>query len=67
MMPKMDGTGPENKGPRTGRGLGRCRKSSATATEEALGRGMGMRRQSGGGQGKGRRMQSGIIKPKGSE
>ena len=23
-MPKLDGTGPQGKGPRTGRGLGKC-------------------------------------------
>mgnify|MGYP005620851103 CR=1 FL=1 len=27
-MPRFDGTGPAGKGPRTGRGLGRCPKSS---------------------------------------
>lgn len=25
-MPKLDGTGPEGKGPKTGRGLGNCRR-----------------------------------------
>ena len=24
-MPRLDGTGPEGKGPRTGRGMGNCR------------------------------------------
>lgn len=25
-MPRFDGTGPQGKGPRTGRGMGRCAK-----------------------------------------
>ena len=60
MMPRMDGTGPEKKGAKTGRGLGNCRKGSAKETGESLGRGLGLRRQSGGGKGKGRRLRSGI-------
>lgn len=27
-MPKLDGTGPSGKGPKTGRGLGKCNPSS---------------------------------------
>jgi hypothetical protein len=27
-MPKFDGTGPQGKGPNTGRGLGRCNSDS---------------------------------------
>lgn len=61
-MPHMDHTGPEGKGSRTGRGLGRCRKPSDNLSEESqfkLGEGIGVRRKSGGGQGKGRRLQEG--------
>ena len=57
-MPKMDGTGPDGKGPKTGRGLGK----GSTFTEEEklqkLGKGMGKKRHAGDedcGEGKGRR------------
>lgn len=55
-MPKMNGTGPEGKGPRTGRGLGRCGKKSQDELGDKLGKGLGKRRKSGGGEGKGRRL-----------
>ena len=55
-MPKMNGTGPDGKGPKTGRGLGRCKKSSPDDINEKLGKGMGTRRKSGGGKGKGKRL-----------
>lgn len=29
-MPRRDGTGPQGKGPATGRGLGGCKKNSKT-------------------------------------
>ncbi len=61
-MPPMDHTGPEGKGSRTGRGLGRCRKPTDKSSEDSqfkLGKGIGTRRKSGGGQGKGRRLQEG--------
>ena len=61
-MPRMDHTGPEGKGPRTGRRLGRCKKKPAeepVSSPHELGKGMGMRRRSGGGKGMGRRMKSG--------
>ena len=61
-MPKMDHTGPEGEGPRTGRRLGRCRQpddSFAESEKFELGQGMGLRRKSGGGKGKGRRLQAG--------
>lgn len=29
-MPRRDGTGPEGKGPGTGRGLGNCKKDNTT-------------------------------------
>ena len=27
-MPRLNGTGPEGKGPKTGRGLGKCKEDS---------------------------------------
>jgi len=58
-MPKMNGTGPDGKGPKTGRGLGRCRKTSQEEISSDLGKGMGKRRKTGGGTGKGKRLQGG--------
>lgn len=55
-MPKMNGTGPEGKGPKTGRGLGKCgKKLSQEALPEKRGKGMGKRRKSGGGKGRSQR------------
>jgi len=60
VMPKMDGKGPDGKGPATGRGLGKC-KGASTGEEKSkkLGEGMAQKRQAGGGKGKGKRLQSG--------
>lgn len=55
-MPKMNGTGPEGKGPKTGRGLGSCEESSSDKLNEKIGKGMGKRRKSGGGEGRGKRL-----------
>jgi hypothetical protein len=55
-MPKLNGTGPEGNGPKTGRGLGRCNKKSPDKNEK-LGTGMGKRRKTGGGEGRGKRLQ----------
>ena len=55
-MPNMNGSGPEGKGPKTGRGLGKCNKTSPDEMHEKLGRGMGLKRRSGGGQGKAKRL-----------
>ena len=52
----MNGTGPEGKGPKTGRGLGKCKKTSSEELKEKLGKGMGKRRKSGGGEGRGKRL-----------
>jgi hypothetical protein len=60
-MPRMNGRGPEMKGPGTGRGLGRCRKDASDETTRQLGSGMGLRRQLGGGKGKGKRLRSGNM------
>ncbi len=59
-MPQMDGTGPEKKGTSTGRGLGLCKKVSDSEAIEKLGKGIGLRRKSGGGEGKGKRSKSGV-------
>lgn len=56
-MPKMNGTGPNGKGPKTGRGLGECKKTSPEKEITNLGKGMGQRRKSGGGKGRGKRLQ----------
>lgn len=55
-MPKLNHTGPENEGPKTGRNLGICHKTEEEKAEIGeLGIGQGKRHHSGGGQGKGRR------------
>lgn len=41
-MPRRDGTGPDGRGPRTGRGLGRCGNNRASQNEATMrGRGCG--------------------------
>ena len=55
-MPKLDGSGPEGKGSKDGRGLGGCKHPS---TKEQLGKGLGKKRKSGGGTGRGKRLKSG--------
>ncbi len=55
-MPKMNGTGPEGKGSKTGRGLGNCKKVPDEELIQKLGKGMGKRRKSGGGEGRGKRL-----------
>lgn len=59
-MPHLDHTGPEGKGPKTGRKLGKCRK---TENEKIgiLGIGQGKRRKSGDGKGMGKRLKSGKM------
>jgi len=59
-MPQLNGSGPEGKGPKTGRVLGRCKKVSSNEDANKLGKGLGMRRKSGGGTGKGKRLQNGL-------
>jgi hypothetical protein len=58
-MAQMNGTGPEGKGPKTGRGLGKCKKNSLKEESNKLGKGLGKRHKSGGGAGKGKRLNSG--------
>lgn len=55
-MPKMDGTGPEGKGTKTGRKLGSCEPLPENEKESKLGKGLGKKRHAGGGQGKGKRL-----------
>ena len=43
-MPQLNHTGPEKKGPKTGRKLGKCKDKEKT--EYKLGEGMGMKRKS---------------------
>jgi hypothetical protein len=40
-MPAKDGTGPEGKGPRTGRGLGNCNTNNTQTKDSKFGRGFG--------------------------
>jgi hypothetical protein len=61
-MPRLDGTGPDGKGPGTGRKLGRCSDATSEEKIQKLGKGMGRKRNSGGGQGKGKRLKSGLNK-----
>ena len=58
-MPRMNGTGPEGKGSRTGRGLGGCKKNPNNKEIPGKGKGLGKGRKSGRGAGKGNRFQSG--------
>ncbi len=56
-MPHLNGSGPENKGSKTGRKLGKCHKTEKEQSEiGVLGKGMGKRRHSGDGEGKGKRL-----------
>ncbi|GAB7089477.1 DUF5320 domain-containing protein [Marinifilum fragile] len=58
-MPRMDKTGPDGNGCRTGRGLGKCRSKDDGTLLDKLGKGLGLKRRSGGGVGKQRRIKSG--------
>lgn len=60
-MPKLDGSGPEGKGPGTGRKLGKCSKLSEGEKLQKLGKGMGKKRKTGGGKGRGQRLKSGSM------
>jgi len=59
-MPGLDRTGPEGKGSRSGRGLGKCKDpenskmTEFNSSEESWGRGRGFGRGRGRGQGRGR-------------
>jgi hypothetical protein len=58
-MPRQDGKGPDGKGSRSGRKLGKCGNASDEEKLQKLGKGMGKGRKSGSGQGKGKRLRSG--------
>ncbi|NOU58542.1 DUF5320 family protein [Marinifilum caeruleilacunae] len=58
-MPRMDQSGPEGKGKETGRGLGKCRNQEQETLLNKLGKGLGLKRKSGGGIGKKKRLKSG--------
>jgi len=54
-MPNRNGTGPEGKGPKTGRGLGNCAGDTSETNEVPLrGAGLGLGRGQGAGRGMGR-------------
>ncbi len=58
-MPRLDKTGPEGKGPITGRGLGQCKENAGKENKDQLGQGMALRRRVGGGKGLGKRLRGG--------
>jgi hypothetical protein len=60
-MPQINGTGPEGKGPKTGRGLGKCKKNTTGELISKLGTGQGKRRKADGGTGKGKRLKSSRV------
>jgi len=59
-MPHLNHTGPEGKGSKTGRGLGKCSKNGE-ADLEKMGKGKGLKRKSEGGTGRGGRLKSSKI------
>lgn len=61
-MPRMDGTGPEGKGPQTGRRMGRCKENLNDDKMSGRGRSRGNRTGQRGGSGKGNRQQRGSGK-----
>ena len=58
-MPKLNGKGPEGDGQTSGRRLGNCNAHDKKSLLENLGKGMGLKRKSGGGIGRKRRLKSG--------
>jgi len=60
-MPQLNGTGPDGKGPKTGRKLGKCSTTTDDEKLQKLGKEIGKKRRSGGGKGKGKRLKSGLI------
>ncbi len=63
-MARLDGTGPEGKGSKTGRGLGKCSSESSDKKLEKLGVGMGKRRRDDDCDGGGKRLKSGLPENK---
>lgn len=63
-MPQLDGTGPEGKGRKTGRGLGECSQLSEEEKLPQLGKGMGKKRKTDcTDAGEGKRLKSGKPQP----
>lgn len=62
-MANLNGMGPNNNGPRTGRGQGNCSTTLSTGQKLGLGIGMGMGAAYGLRQGLGRRNGQGMRKP----
>jgi hypothetical protein len=65
-MPNLDKTGPEGKGPMTGRGAGKCSENDTTEKPtqnqtQGLGLGRGLGRKNRGPLGRGRRNQAGPV------
>jgi hypothetical protein len=58
-MPKLDGTGLDGIGAKTGRRLGECSQTSDNEKLNKLGKGMGKKRKTGCGEGLGKRLRSG--------
>jgi len=58
-MPNLDGKGPEGTGSKKGRKLGQCTSADQENQLEKLGKGLGLRKKSGGGTGRGKRLKSG--------
>lgn len=54
-MPKLNGTGPLGKGPKTGRAIGRCENSDENFMSK-LGKGLGLKKKDGCGKGMGKRL-----------
>lgn len=57
-MAHMNGKGPEGKGSKTGRALGKCTKDADEGKNSILGKGLGKRHKSGGGNGKAKRLKT---------
>ena len=64
-MPARNGTGPEGKGPMTGRGMGNCNTNKDISETNNNFVGLGRRRQGGLGQGLGRGFGSKIGRSRG--
>ncbi|MBU1013417.1 MAG: DUF5320 family protein [Bacteroidetes bacterium] len=59
-MAHLDHKGPENKGPKTGRKLGKCKKDEENEFEFGVGKGM-KRKAEDNSEGKGKRLKSGKM------
>lgn len=59
-MPRLDKTGPLGDGSKKGRKLGICKKDDMQESLEKLGKGMEMKKRSGGGKGRGKRLKSNL-------